>query len=94
MDRYILGLEFEDTKLKYCAFDQKVEVGKCVVISAQDSLFLGEVTSIREVKPNEDTSVFDKVLREATVNDLEIYKKNLDNKDNLSFGFNLRRASF
>ena len=78
MDRYILGLEFEDTKLKYCAFDQKVEVGKCVVISSQDSLFLGKVTSIREVKPNEDTSVFDKVLREATVNDLEIYKKNLD----------------
>ena len=78
MEKYLIGASFEDNKLRYATFEREVAIDSPIVVDVQGSFFLGTVTNIRPLTPNEDISIYDKVLREATVTDVNNYKSNLD----------------
>ena len=78
MEKYLIGANFEDNKLRYATFERKVAINTPIVVDVQGSFFLGYVTSIRSLKANEDISIYDKVLREATITDVNNYKNNLE----------------
>lgn len=80
MPTHIIGVGFQNPKLNYYQIDGDVEIGQGVVVETSLGYELGRVAVIRPYE-GRDEGLFDEILRLATFQDEEIYRRNLERSE-------------
>lgn len=75
-DCFITSVRFDDQPLTYCFYGSELKKGDAVVVNIDDNDYLGVVFAVRQLRENEDASVYAPIERIADDYDKKTYDQN------------------